>query len=115
MKLLIAIVGLMACSMAHADLETASQNLSNCVVGYAEGQIHTSKEASKVMNEAFINCTVQLRELHDSIGPEQSQWTSLNEQQKQSITKIRDKATDKIREQMSSQLVKYISEARKDS
>lgn len=115
MKTWLTVLGLMACSMAHADLETASQNLGNCVVGYAESQIHTTKEASKVSEEAFTVCTSQLTELHDSIGPDKSQWVSLSEQQKQSITKIRDQTTLKIREQMSSQIVKYISESRSNS
>jgi hypothetical protein len=115
MKFRVLTAGLLICFGAQADLESASQKLSNCVVGYAESQINSSKEASRITQEAFTKCTSQLSALHDAIGPDKSQWASLDEKQKQSITKIRDQTTARIREQISSQVLSYITESSKGS
>lgn len=113
MKRAFAITGLLACSLAHADLETSSQKLSACVIGYAEGQINTPAPAQGIAVDAFKKCSTELNELHDAIGPDKTQWNSLSDRQKQSVSKIRDQTTSKIREQMSSNVVSFIEESRK--
>lgn len=115
MKLGLAFVGLMVCSVAHADLESASQNLSVCVTNYAESQIKTSKPARSISEESFEKCNAELSEYHDSIGPDKSQWSSLSAQQKEAISKLRDQATSKVRDNISSQIITFISESRKNT
>jgi len=114
-KLVIAAVGLMACFVAHANLEGAADNLSRCVTTYAESQLKTTKSASSIADEAFEKCTAELSEYHDSIGPDKAQWSGLSAQQKEAISKIRDQTTSKVRESLSSQIVTFITESRKRS
>jgi len=115
MKLALVMMGLLVCSVAHADLESAAKNLSECVTQYAESQVKTSKSAGIISDEAFNRCSAQLSEYHDSIGPDKTQWSGLSAQQKEAISKIRDQATTKVRESISSQIVTFISESRKSS
>jgi len=53
MKLGLAILGMMVCSIAHADLAFSSKNLSICTTVYAESQIKTSQQAHSIAEEAF--------------------------------------------------------------
>lgn len=115
MKLVIAAMGLIVCSVAHADLESAAKNLSDCVTQYAESQVKTTKLASIISDEAFDRCSAELTEIHDSIGPDKAQWSGLNVQQQEAISKVRDQATTKVRENISSQIVTFITESRKNS
>lgn len=115
MKLALVVVGLLASSVAHADLESAAKNLSNCVTQYAYSQIKTAKSADNITDEAFDRCSAELSEYHDSIGPDKAQWSGLVSQQKEAITKIRDQTTAKVRESLSSQIVTFITESRKSS
>ena len=55
MKLVIAAVGLMACFVAHANLEGAADNLTRCVTTYAESQLKTTKSASSIAYEVLKN------------------------------------------------------------
>jgi hypothetical protein len=113
MKTVLAIIGLMVCSIAHADLESSSQKLSICVTSYAESQIKTTKQAHSIAEESFDKCSVELSEVHDSIGPDKSQWDVLSAEQKQAISKIRGRTTQKIHDQISSQIVTFVTESRK--
>lgn len=113
MKLGYLIAGFLFCSVAQAGLEDSADRLSHCVVGYAEGQIKTSKLANSIAEEAFDKCSADLTELHDSIGPDQAQWEILNKQQQQAILKMRDQASVKIRERLTSQIINYVTEERK--
>ncbi|WP_331842596.1 hypothetical protein [Pantoea agglomerans] len=115
MKLVIAAVGLMACFVAHANLEGAADNLTRCVTTYAESQLKTTKSASSIAYEASEKCSAELSEYHDSIGPDKAQWSGLSAQQKEAISKIRDQTTSKFRESLSSQIVTFITESRKRS
>lgn len=115
MKLALVVVGLLVCSVAHADLESAAKNLSDCVTQDADSQIKTTKSAGIITDEAFDRCSAELSEYHDSIGPDQAQWSGLGSQQKEAITKIRDQATSKVRESLSSQIVTFVTESRKRS
>ncbi|MGP2417377.1 hypothetical protein [Pantoea ananatis] len=116
MKLVIAAMGLIVCSVAHADLESAAQDLSGCVTQYAESQVKTTKSASIISDEAFDRCSAELSQYHDSIGPDKAQWSGLNvQQQQEAISKIRDHTTTKVRESISSQIVTFITESRKNS
>ncbi|AMB75008.1 hypothetical protein AW734_09835 [Pantoea ananatis] len=114
-KLVIAAMGLIVCSVAHADLESAAQDLSGCVTQYAESQVKTTKSASIISDEAFDRCSAELSQYHDSIGPDKAQWSGLNVQQQEAISKIRDQTTTKVRESISSQIVTFITESRKNS
>jgi len=105
----------MACFVAHANLEGAAENLSRCVTTYAESQLKTTKSASSIADEAFEKCTAELSKYHDSIGPDKTQWSGLNAQQKEAITKMRGQTTSKVRESLSSQIVTFITESRKSS
>ena len=115
MKLALVVMVLLVCSVAHADLESTAKNLSDCVTQYASNQVETTKSASIITDEAFDRCSVELSEYHDSIGPDKAQWSGLSSQQKEAITKIRDQTTAKVRESLSSQIVTFITEARKSS
>ncbi|WLS80095.1 hypothetical protein Q3V30_06330 [Erwinia pyri] len=115
MKLVLAIMGLIVCSVAHANLEGSAENLSGCVTKYAESQVRTPKSASNITAEAFEKCGAELSEYHDSIGPDKAQWSGLNAQQKEAISKIRDQTTLKVRESLSSQIVTFITESRKNT
>jgi len=115
MKLALVVMGLLVCSVAHADLEDAAKNLSSCVTQYADSQIKTTKSAGIISDESFNKCSTELSEYHDSIGPDKGQWSGLNAQQKEAITKIRDQTTSKVRESLSSQIVTFITESRKSS
>lgn len=115
MKLALAVMGFMMCSMAHADIESAAKNLSDCVTQYADSQVETTKSAGNITDEAFDKCNAELSEYHDSIGPDKAQWSGLNAQQKEAIIKIRDQTTSKVRESLSSQIVTFITESRKNS
>jgi len=114
-KLVIAGMGLMVCSVAHANLQSAAENLSGCVTKFAESQVKTTNSASNITYEAFEKCSVELSEYHDSIGPDKAQWSGLSSQQKNAISKIRDQTTSKVRESLSSQIVTFITESRKSS
>ncbi|WP_182629847.1 hypothetical protein [Pantoea hericii] len=113
MKLALVVMGFLMCSMAYADLESAAKNLSDCVTQYADSQIKTTKSADIVTDESFNKCSTELSEYHDSIGPDQAQWSGLGSQQKEAITKIRDQTTAKVRESLSSQIVTFITKSRK--
>ena len=115
MKLALVVMGLLSCSVAHADLEGAAKNLSDCAIQYADSQVKTTKPADIISNEALDRCSDELSEYHDSIGPDKAQWSGLNAQQKEAITKIRDQTTAKVRESLSSQIVTFITESRKSS
>ena len=115
MKLALAVLGLLMCSVAHADLNSAAKNLSDCVTLYADSQIKTTKSAGIITDEAFDRCSAEVSEYHDSIGPDKAQWSGLGSQQKEAITKIRDQTTAKVRESLSSQIVTFITESRKSS
>ncbi|WP_428945487.1 hypothetical protein ACQK5W_05360 [Pantoea sp. FN060301] len=115
MKLGLAVLGLVVCSVAHANLEGAAENLSDCVIKYAESQVKTLKSANSISEEAFDECSAELSEYHDAIGPDKAQWSGLSAQQKEAISKIRDQAISKLRERLSSQIVTFISESRKSS
>ncbi|WP_123799865.1 hypothetical protein [Candidatus Pantoea deserta] len=115
MKLALAMMGLLVCSVAHADLESAAKNLSDCVTQYADSQVKTTKSAGVITDEAFDKCSAELSEYHDSIGPDKAQWSGLSAQQKEAITKIRDQTTSKVRESISSRIDTFISESRKSS
>lgn len=115
MKLSLVVMGLLVCSAANADLESATKNLSYCVTDYAGRQVETTKSTGIITDEAFDRCSAELSEYHDSIGPDKAQWSGLSSQQRESITKIRDQTTAKVRESLSSQIVTFISESRKSS
>lgn len=115
MKLALVVMGLLVYSVARADLESAAKNLSDCVTQYAESQVKTTKSASIISDEAFNRCSAELSEIHDSIGPDKAQWSGLNVQQQEAISKVRDQATTKVRENISSQIVTFITESRKSS
>ncbi|MDT8852977.1 hypothetical protein RN053_20930 [Pantoea dispersa] len=115
MKLALAVMGLLVCSVAHADMESAAKNLSDCVTQYADSQVETTKSAGIISDESFNKCSAELAEYHDSIGPDKAQWSGLNAQQKEAITKIRDQTTAKVRERLSSQIVTFMTESRKSS
>ncbi|MGE9553868.1 hypothetical protein ACQPT2_22370 [Erwinia amylovora] len=115
MKLVLTLMGLMVCSVAHANLNDAAANLSGCVTKYAESQVRTLKSASTITDEAFEKCGAELSEYHDSIGPDKAQWSGLNTQQKEAISKIRDQTTLKIRKSLSSQVTAFITESRKNT
>ncbi|OWS76106.1 hypothetical protein CBW22_06405 [Pantoea sp. VS1] len=115
MKLALAVMGLLVCSVVHADTESAAKNLSECVTQYADSQVETTKSAGIITDEAFDKCNAELSEYHDSIGPDKAQWSGLNAQQKEAIIKIRDQTTSKVRESLSSQIVTFITESRKNS
>ncbi|MBV4366502.1 hypothetical protein [Erwinia phyllosphaerae] len=115
MKLGLAFIGLVVCSVAHADLNSSSQNLSNCVISFAESQIKTPMQANDIAEDAFEKCRAELKEVHDSIGPNKAQWDSLSDQQKHAISTIRDQTTSKIREKLSSQVVTFVNESRKSA
>jgi len=115
MKLALAVMGLLVCSVAHADTESAAKNLSDCVTQYADSQIKTTKPAGAISDEAFDKCSAELSEYHESIGPDKAQWSGLSAQQQEAISKIRDQATTKVRESISSQIVTFITESRKSA
>lgn len=115
MKLALVVMGLLVSSGAHADLESAAKNLSDCVTQYAGSQVETTKSADIITDEAFDRCSAELSEYHDSIGPDKAQWSGLSSQQKEAISKIRDQTTLKVRERLSSQIVTFITESRKNS
>ncbi|MCX3307955.1 hypothetical protein ORN12_02880 [Pantoea vagans] len=115
MKLALAMMGFLMCSMAHVDIESAVKNLSDCVTQYADSQIKTTKSAGIISDESFNKCSIELSEYHDSIGPDKAQWSGLGSQQKEAVTKIRDQTTSKVRESLSSQIVTFITESRKSS
>lgn len=115
MKLVLAVMGLLVCCVAHADTESAAKNISDCVTQYAGSQIKTTKSAGTISDEAFDKCSAKLSEYHDSIGPNKAQWSGLSAQQQEAISKIRDQTTSKVRESLSSQIVSFITESRKNS
>lgn len=115
MKLGLAVIGLMLCSVAHANLEDAAENLSVCVTKYADSQVKTTKSAGNITDEALEECRAELSGYHDAIGPDKAQWSVLSAQQKEAISKIRDQATSKFRESLYSRMVTFIAESRKSS
>jgi hypothetical protein len=115
MKLALVVMGLLVCSVAHADLDSAAKNLSDCVTQYADSQVKTTKSTGIISDEAFERCSAELSEYHDSIGPDRAQWSGLNAQQKEAISKIRDQATTKVRKSISSQIITFITDSRKSS
>jgi len=114
MKLALAVMGLLVCSAAHSDTQSAAENLSDCVTHYAESQIKSTKSAGTISNESFDKCSAEISEYHDSIGPDKAQWSGLSAQQKEAISKIRDQTTSKVRERLSAQIVTFITESRKN-
>lgn len=113
MKSGLAIAGLVFCSMAQANLEDSADRLGECISSYAESQVATSKPANSIAEEAFDKCSPELDEMHDTIGPNKHQWDNLSKQQQQAIMKLRDDSTTKIRERLTSQIIKYVTEERK--
>jgi len=113
MKSKLAILALLACFEARAGLDALSQNLSMCVVGYAQGQIDSAATPQAISSDAFKHCDTELSALHDAIGPDQAQWDNLDERQQQAISKIRDNTVSAIREQLTSIIDSVVNEERK--
>lgn len=106
----------LVCFGANAsDLEKTAESLSNCLFSYADMQAGSSASTADISSKAFGHCDDELKKYHDSIGPDASQWEKLDDNQKQAITTIRDKAIVKVRESLTKNIGEYIAVKRNGS
>lgn len=113
MKRLSALLFFIALPSAWADnMEAAAQNLSDCVMKYADSQTATEAAASDIAHAAFERCITEESAMINTIGPDAAQWETLDDQQKQLITGVRNKARLDIRQAFSDEIENFVNAKR---